>query len=92
MFQEFIYTIGTNFEVGVREKLKTSHDKQHTTPSIDPESLATFKIAVAENEQESRDALILPYERYLIEFRMKLHWTFINFTHNSKQTIFILHN
>lgn len=65
MSQEFAYAIEPNFEVTVREKLKASHDKQNTTPTIDPESLATFRIAVAENEQESRDALILPYERYV---------------------------
>lgn len=63
MLQEFAYTIGTNFEVAVREKLKTINEKQSATPQIDPESLSTFRITVAENEQESRDALRLPYER-----------------------------
>lgn len=43
--------------------MKGSYDKQNTTPQIDPESLSTFRIAVAENEQESRDALRLPYEK-----------------------------
>lgn len=67
MLQEFAYTIGATFEVAVKEKLKTSHEKQNTAPSIDPESLATFRISVAENEQKSRDALILPYERYVVK-------------------------
>lgn len=66
ILQEFAYTIGTSFEVAVREKLKTTNEKQSSTPQIDPESLSTFRITVAENEQESRDALRLPYERYII--------------------------
>ena len=67
MLQEFVYTIGTNYDIAVREKLKTSRE-QSNTPQIDPESLSTFRITVAENEQESRDALRLPYERYVVKF------------------------
>lgn len=65
VLQDFAYTIGSNFEVTVREKIKTSAEKQSTAPQIDPESLSTFRIAVDENEQESRDALRLPYEKYV---------------------------
>lgn len=61
--QEFAYTIGCNFEVAVREKVKASHEKQSSAPQIDPESLSTFRITVDEQEQESRDALRLPYEK-----------------------------
>lgn len=55
--------IGTNHEISVREKLKTSTEKETTTPAIDPESLSTFKITTDGNEQATKDALILPYER-----------------------------
>lgn len=68
MLQEFAYTIGSNFEVAVREKVKTSNEKQSSTPQIDPESLATFRITADEHEKESRDALMLPYEKYVIKF------------------------
>lgn len=51
--------------MAIREKQKTTQEKQRSTPQIDPESLSTFRISVAENEQESRDALRLPYERYV---------------------------
>lgn len=64
LLQDFTYTIGSDFTIAVREKVKTSHEKQSSTPQIDPESLSTFRITVDENEQESRDALRLPYERY----------------------------
>lgn len=51
--------IGTNHEISVREKLKTSTEKETTTPAIDP----TFKITTDGNEQATKDALKLPYER-----------------------------
>lgn len=61
--KEYQYTIGSNFEIAVREKSKTIVEKQNTSPAIDPESFATFKITAADSEQKSRDALKLPYER-----------------------------
>lgn len=63
-FQEYQYSIGPDFEVSAREKSKTSLEKQNPAPSVDPESFATFKITAAGNEQKSRDALTLPYERF----------------------------
>lgn len=72
VLQEFAYTIGSNFEVAVREKVKTSQEKQSSAPHIDPESLSTFKITADEQEQESRDALRLPYEKYVIKFQILL--------------------
>ncbi|XP_031632919.1 uncharacterized protein LOC116346824 [Contarinia nasturtii] len=57
------YTIASNYEISVREKVKETTKKQNTAPAIDPESLATFKISAGSGEQASRDALKLPYER-----------------------------
>lgn len=62
--QEYQYTIDANNEIAVREKVKKAAEKQNATPTIDPESLATFKITADSGEQASRDALKLPYERF----------------------------
>ncbi|XP_055316983.1 elongator complex protein 5 isoform X1 [Sitodiplosis mosellana] len=61
--KEYQYTIGACYEISVREKVKKAAEKQNTTPSIDPESLATFKITAGSGEQATKDALKLPYER-----------------------------
>lgn len=45
--------------------VKKAAEKQNTTPAIDPESLATFKISAGSGEQASKDALKLPYERFV---------------------------
>lgn len=63
--QEYQYTIDANSEISVREKVKKTGEKQNATPTIDPESLATFKITAGSGEQASRDALKLPYERFV---------------------------
>lgn len=63
--QEYQYTIEANHEISVREKSKASAEKPNTTPAIDPESLSTFKISTHGNEQATKEALKLPYERLL---------------------------
>lgn len=57
--QEYRYQIDRRFEISIKEKSKISNDVQ----TLDPESLATFKINVDEDEQIARNALKLPYEK-----------------------------
>lgn len=52
--------------------MKKAAEKQSTTPTIDPESLATFKISAGSGEQATKDALILPYERFVQSFQLIL--------------------
>lgn len=63
--------------MAVREQVKPTHEKQSSTPQIDPESLSTFRITVDEQEQESRDALRLPYEKYVISTLHSLYRLFV---------------
>lgn len=61
--QEYQYEISNNMDIIIKEKPKSSKKPVNIQPAIDPDSLATFKINVDEEEQIARNALKLPFER-----------------------------
>lgn len=61
--QNYQYEISNNYEIIVRELKSAAIKKNPTETSVDPESLATFKINFDEDELVARNALKLPYER-----------------------------
>lgn len=64
----------------MKERKAGDTKKAVAEPSIDPESLATFKINFDENELDARNALKLPYERWESPLHFSLrHWSLIGF-------------
>lgn len=67
--QEYQYEIKDNFDIYIKEKRKSSKKVMASEPAVDPNSLATFKIDINDDEEEARSALKLPYERYVHSLR-----------------------
>lgn len=63
LFQEYQYEINNHFDIMIREKPKSTKKPTDSAPVVDPDSLATFKINIDDDEQIARNALKLPYER-----------------------------
>lgn len=51
------------YQINVREVKGSVDEKPAPEPTIDPESLATFKINAEDEELVARNAMKLPYER-----------------------------
>lgn len=62
-FQNYQYEVDKHYQLNVREIKGSVEEKPAPEPTVDPESLATFKINFDEEELVARNALKLPYER-----------------------------
>lgn len=61
--QKYQYEVDKLYNIIVREVKGSVDGKPAPAPTIDPESLATFKINVEEEELVARNAMTLPYEK-----------------------------
>lgn len=61
--QKYQYEVDKSYHINVREIKGSLDEKPAPEPTIDPESLATFKINVDEEEMVARNAMTLPYEK-----------------------------
>lgn len=63
----------------MKERKAGDTKKAVAEPSIDPESLATFKINFDEDEVAARNALKLPYERceWLLQFSVSKWYSIV---------------
>lgn len=84
--QNYQYDISSDYEISVKERKAGDTKKATTEHTVDPDSLATFKINFDEDELAARNALKLPYERCEIHFDSRFQLGFNFFFHFLRRT------